>query len=761
MAEDKIEKASQFGDEPSGKQRLWLTEIQAAEKDIEKFLKDAKRINRRYLDKRDANEEGESRVNIFWSTIQVVLATVYSRPPKADVSRLYKDPDDDVGRVASEMLQRILNNEIEQDGSDFDASARHAIQDYLIVGEGQLWNRYEANTQSETVPATFDEMGNEIEPEQQFERLLHEDAITEWVSYDDFLYSPARVWEEVRWVARRVYMTRDALVARFGEEIGNAVPLVSQKTTKKGYSNEVKNDPWQKGEVWEIWCKESKHVYWLSKGMDKLLDERPDPLGLENFFPCGQPLMANLTTANLIARADFIMAQDQFDELDEINTRIKYLTRAAKIVGVYDKAAGDSVGRMFQQAAENQLIPVDNWAMFAESGGVKGKIDWVPLDQITNAIDHLRVYRSDKVQQIYEVLGISDIMRGASKASETAAAQQIKASFGSTRLQLKQFFVAQFIQTALQIKAEIIMKHFTPETILMRSNVQFSPDKALAPQAVQLLKEPVASRYRVVVQSDSMAAIDWAAERESRMEFLNGLGAFLNAAMPMAQAMPGSAPFLLRMIQWGMSAFKGSQQIEGILDQAISSLEQKSKEPPAPPSPEQMADVEEKRSASMEKRAGAVKDLADAMEKMAMIGMPLPIPLETIVDGGLMGAGGETVQNLMGKLEQLAVGVASPKRVVRDQIGKVIGVEPVQGQTPPQAPPMQPAAPIQQPSPVGQLSQRIDQLAAMMSAPKKVVRDQTGKVVGVAPALPQMPAQGMPAQAPMPQPQNPIGVPNA
>ena len=65
MAEDKIEKASQFGDEPGGKQRLWLTEIQAAEKDLDKFLKEAKRINRRYLDKRDPNEEGESRVNIF------------------------------------------------------------------------------------------------------------------------------------------------------------------------------------------------------------------------------------------------------------------------------------------------------------------------------------------------------------------------------------------------------------------------------------------------------------------------------------------------------------------------------------------------------------------------------------------------------------------------------------------------------------------------------------------------------------------------
>lgn len=711
---DKIEQASQFGEEPSGKQRLWSTELEAAQKDQKKFLEDAKRITRRYLDKRDVNEEGESRVNIFWSTVQVVLATIYARPPKADVTRLYKDPDDDVSRVASEMLERLLNNEIEQDGSSFDASARNAIQDFLIVGEGQMWNRYEAETNEEVIDAQLDDEGNELVPEQRYERLIHEDAITEWVSYDDFLYSPARIWEEVRWVARRVYMTRDALIKRFGEDIGKAVPLTSDKVSKKAVSGDNKNDPWQRGEVWEIWCKETRTVYWYAKGMDRLLDQRPDWLGLEGFFPCGQPLMSNLTTSNLVARADFILAQDQFNELDELNTRIKYLTKAAKIVGVYDKAAGDSIGRMFQQAAENQLIPVDNWAMFAESGGVKGKIDWVPLDQITNAIDHLRVYRQDKVQQIYEVLGISDIMRGASKASETAAAQEIKAQFGSTRLQLKQFYVAQFVQSNLRIKAEIIMKHFQPETILMRSNVQYTPDKDLAMAAAELLKATAMNRYRIVVQTDSMAAIDWAAERQSRMEFLNGLGAFINASMPMAQAMPGSAPFLLRMVQWGMAAFKGSQQIEGILDQAIVQLE-KEQSQPKPPNPKEVAEVAEMQSAAMEKRAGAVKDIADAMEKMAMIGQPLPVPVPAIVDGGLMGLSGQTVQDLSQKIDQLAAAAAAPKRVVRDQMGKVVGVAPVPPQMPPQAP-----------------------------------------------AMPPMPAQGMPPPAPMPnQQQLPVGVPNA
>lgn len=703
--EDKIETASQFGDGPGGKYRLWLTEIEAAQKETDKFQKDAKRIVRRYLDKRDANQEGESRVNIFWSTIDVVKSSIYARPPKADVHRLYKDFDDDIPRVAGEMLERLLNNDIEMDGSTFDSSARHAINDWLIVGAGQIWNRYEANFETETIAAEIDPItGQELVAEQQFDRLTHEDAVTEWVSYEDFLWSPARIWEEVRWVARRVYMTRDQLIARFGEEIGKQVPLQNMKPKQPNtQQTAVVNEPWQKGEIWEIWCKNTKTVYWLSKGMEQLCDERPDPLGLTNFFPCPPALMSNLTTSNLMPRADYIMAQDQFQELDEINTRIKWLTRSMKMVGVYNRSAGDSIGRVLQQAVENQLVPVDNWAMFAEAGGIKGVVDWVPIEQAAKCIDQLRVYRSDKVQQIYEVLGISDIMRGSTKASETASAQQLKAQFGSTRLQLKQFYVAQFIQEALRIKAEIIMKHFQPETIVQRSNVMMTPDRDKAVPATQLLQNTQVNRYRIVVDSDSMAALDWAAERESRMEFLNGLGAFINASMPLAQAEPGAAPFLLRMVQWGMAAFKASKGVEGVLDQAITSMEQ-AKNQPKQPDPMHEAEISEKQAGAFERRAQAVKELTEAMEKAAMMGMQLPIPAEAIIDGGL-GAGAtgpNSVQALAGKIDQLVATMSAPKRVVRDQLGKVVGVAPVM-QAPQQPMPGQPApmgngtAPLPQP----------------------------------------------------------------
>jgi len=173
----------------------------------------------------------------------------------------------------------------------------------------------------------------------------------------------------------------------------------------------------------------------------------------------------------------------------------------------------------------------------------------------------------------------------------------------------------------------------------------------------------------------------------------------------MAQADPAATPFLLKMMQWGLSAFRASKGIEGVLDQAISAMEQAKNKPPEP-NPMQDAELEEKKAGSMERRAQAVKEIADAIEKMAMIGQPLPVPISSIIDGGLMGASGQTVQDLSNKIDQLVQTATAPKRVVRDPItNKVVGVAPVvqppQGQPmgapnlpPPQQPMPQPGAPV-------------------------------------------------------------------
>jgi len=609
----RAESASDFANTPSGLAQRWGMEIEASQKELQKFQDDADRITRRYLDKRDDFAEQESRVNLFWSSTKVLMSLLYARPPKADVARSFLDAEDDEARVAGQIMQRLLNKSFDDNVSNWDAAIRQGIEDWIVIGMGQCWLRYDVETQQEVVPAQVDPVtGMELVPEQVVERIVNEDAPVDYIYWKDFFYSPARIWDEVRWVARRVYMTKDALIARFGEEIGSSVPLFTRQSDSKGGTPE--NDPWSKAEVYEIWSKSDKKVYWYAKGAATILDVKDDPLQLDQFYPCPKPLMANVTSSNFIARADYIFAQDQFNELDEINTRISWLTRAAKVTGVYDRNH-DGIQRLFQQAAENQLIPVDNWAAFSEGGGIKGKVDWVPIDQVTNAINQLRVYRQDKTMQIYEVMGISDIMRGSSKATETATAQQIKAQFGSTRIQLSQFYIAEWVTNLLRIKAEIISKHFQPETIAERSNIMRTADAQYAQGAIALIKDEKLAEYRISVEADSMAAQDWAAERDSAVQFMQGLGAFISQVGPMAQQVPGSAPYFLKLMQWAVSKFRVSAQIEGVLDQAIAQLQNQGIQPPQP-SPMQQAEVKAEEAKAAERMANAQGKQVDTQAKV-------------------------------------------------------------------------------------------------------------------------------------------------
>jgi hypothetical protein len=619
--QNRIESNSDFANTPTGMAQRWDTEITASKKELGKWHDDAIKITRRYLDRRDDFGRDESRVNLFWSSMKVLLSLLYARPPKASVARSFLDADDDQARVAGVIMQRMLNRSFDDNISNWDGAIRQGIEDWLIVGMGQCWLRYEVETVQEPMPPQIDPMtGLEVDTGEMFERITNEDAPLDYIYWQDFFYSPARTWDEVRWVARRVAMTRDQLIARFGEEIGKSVALGTQSgTSDMRLNNEApKYDPWSKAEVFEIWDKESRRVFWTAKGSDVILDYKDDPLKLDNFFPCPKPLAANLTSSNFLPRPDYIFAQDQFNELDEINTRITWLTRAAKVVGVYDRNA-EGIQRMFSQAAENQLIPVDNWAMFSEAGGVKGKVDWVPIEQVVNAIDHLRQYRADKTQQIYEVLGISDIMRGSSRASETATAQQIKAQFGSTRIQLNQFYIAEWITNLLRIKAEIISKHFQPETIATRSNIMRTADAQYGEQAIQLIKDENLAEYRVNVEADSMAAMDWSAERDSATQFLSGLGAFVSQVAPLGQMMPQAVPYMLKLLQWSVSKFRVSADIEGVLDQAIAQMQQAGVQQPPPPNPMQIAEVENKKAQAAERQANAQDTSVDTQAKVLQL----------------------------------------------------------------------------------------------------------------------------------------------
>jgi hypothetical protein len=596
MSEDtvvnKIESSSQFDETPSGLASRWSAEMQAAESNQKDWIDAGDKVVKRYLDARsNIVVEGQSRVNLFTSNIQTLQALLYGKEPKVDVKRRFADPNDDVARLAGEILQRLLNTDIERDSDTYATSLENCLEDRLIPGMGQARLCYEADYEEQAeVPAiVHPETGQELAPAYTpAPKKTREDVDTEYCHWKDFRWSPCRTWDEVRWVAFKAPMTRDALKKRF-PDYGEQIPMTTVRATILSDEDGLKNDPWSRADVWEIWEKETKTCYWWVKGFDKILDVKPDPLGLDGFFPCPKPLVANSTTTKFIPRSDFILAQDLYDEIDMVSTRITLLERAIAVRGVFDKTS-DPIRRLLSEAVANELIPIDGFEAFKEKGGLQGVVDWMPLEMITGALQVLRDYRSELMQLLYQVTGMSDIMRGQSTTGATATEQSLKAKFASVRVQRLQNDFARFASDLQSLKAEIISKHFDPETIAARSNIQYmmGADQQNAQAAIGLIKSDF-YQYRIEVKPESVNMADMAAIKQERSEFLMAISQYLQSSLPVGQAAPWAMPYLLQMLQWAIAGFRGGSTIEGVLDQmvlaATQAAQQAAMQPP-PPDPQ-------------------------------------------------------------------------------------------------------------------------------------------------------------------------------
>jgi hypothetical protein len=576
MSAIEAQSAEDFKDTPDEQARRWTLELAAARDAVKKWHDSAKTILERFRDEREAKDSGDTRWNLFTSNVQTQRAMLYGRPPQVSVDRRFADANDDIARVAGEMLKRLMNSDIERDSDSYALALQYALDDRLLVGMGTTRVRYVAEFETQEVPAKVGSDGVELAPGYSEEVKSYEDVETDYVFWKDLLWGPARVWHEVPWVAFRAEMSRAQLIQRFGEKVGRNVPLNVAKGARNSEDKKGPN-PWARAEVWEIWDKEARKVIWFVEGYGQTLDSKDDPLGLDTFFPCPRPMLANATTDKLLPRPDYAIAQDLYTQIDSISTRITLLERAIRVAGVYNKASGE-VRRLLSEGATNELIPVENWALFAEKGGISGQIDWLPLDQIVNALTALRDYRRELMDALYQVTGMSDIMRGQAAGPATATEQSIKAKFGSVRIQSLQDEFARFASDVQRLKAEIVSKHFDANTIVERSNIQFTPDAQHAPHAVELIKSKLHC-YRIEVKPENVSLTDFAALKQERLEVIQGISMFLSAMTPMVQASPGSMPFLLQMLQAGVAGMRGSSTMEGILDSAIAAAQQQAAQP--------------------------------------------------------------------------------------------------------------------------------------------------------------------------------------
>ena len=604
----------------------WYKTIMGYERSYKRWEARVDRIVKKYKDDSRYDRNPNARFNILWSNVQTIQPAIFARLPRPDVSRRFRD-NDPIGRVASMMLERALEFEIEHYG-DYKSAMNNSVLDRLLGGRGVAWVRYEPHivgSDSENEPNPMDDDGfqvtedsDEAETEsakeiENQERIEYECCPVDYVHWKDFGHTIARTWEEVTAVWRKVYMSRPALVERFGEELGYKIPLDTQPDDlKQSYKS---NDGVYEALIYEIWDKETGKVLWISKSLGKILDERDDPLGLENFWPCPKPLYSTLTTDSLEPIPDFVIYQDQARELDALCDRIDGLINAIKVRGVYDASATE-LQRLFSEGENNTMIPVHNWMAFAEKQGMKGAIDLVDLAPFASALMTCYQAMEQVKGQIYELMGIADIQRGQTDPSETLGAQIIKSNNAAGRLKTQQHAVVDFATSLLSIKAQIICNHFTDDTIVKISGaMQLSEeDKQLIPQAIELLRNEAAKNFRIEVTSDSMIYQDEMQEKQDRMQFLQAVGGFFQQAVPLVQSQPELAPMAIEMLKFGVTAFKAGKQLEGIIDETADKLRQQAKAAegqPKPPTPEQMKMQMEQAKMQAQQQSDAAKAQAE------------------------------------------------------------------------------------------------------------------------------------------------------
>lgn len=556
--------------------KKWLEALKGAEKAFEDYNKRCDNIEKLHAKlSRLAGDGMDREFQIFWANMEVLRPSIYQRAPRPVVMPRQSDTGE-VVRKASELLERCLEFDVEADG----------------VHETLVMVRDDMALTARGVPWVLDNG-----------QLIH-------VFRKDFRHDPARKWQEVDWVARCAYISKKEGRKRYGPIFKNAQANEVGKENEGDYQTTE-----AKVAVWQIYCKSENLVLEVAEGIPTVLDEYAPPVEIEGFFPCPKPAFGTCESATLLPVPDFAFYKQQVEEINQLTKRIHALGNSLRMKGFY--AAGTSeVGEAVEELVKNMddrtiLVPVSNTAALGNAS-LKDAIIWLPVGEIASVIQQCVELRRQLIEDVYEITGLSDIMRGVTDAQETLGAQNLKAQFGSIRVREKQNQMIRVALEVLRIKAEIyaetvpigellqmagmklpLQAEVQQQAAQLQAQMQANPQAAQQIQAQlaqlqqtvtaeavdNLLKSQRLRPFAMEVETDSTIAPNEEAEKASRIEFAGMVGEFIRSVGPAVQQMPQMAPFVGEILKFTAGGFRAGRDMGGAIDKLVEDLQQMGQQP--------------------------------------------------------------------------------------------------------------------------------------------------------------------------------------
>jgi hypothetical protein len=543
--------------------------------------------------------------NILFANTQTTVPALYNSEPVPDIRRRFGD-DDAVGKTASDMLERLLI--IQNELYDFDTTMKAAVKDRQLQGRGV--SRVRVRVGASGSKSVCDEP----------------------VIWNRFRIGPSRTWADLPWLAFWHEMTREELIElspKHGAEVN-----LDAMVEGAGLKDEAATlpDMFKRANVWEVWDRTERKVYWFAQSFkDGPLKVMDDPYKLRDFFCVPRPLYAIESTDTLKPVCEFMIWKPLADEMDGLTRRISGIVSVMKLRGLY---AGQFEGLMTRLSGLNdgQMAAAEDAARAMQQGGLKDAIWMWPVDMAIKVVEGLYVAREQAKAALYEMTGVADIQRGQTDPNETLGAQQLKAQWGSLRLQAAQVDVQRYARDLLRMKADLSCQEMEFAEMVAMTGIKFvkppeepqppamghnggpaMEDPAAAQQAQmqaqmaqqqamqqaeaegaamaqaveQLLKGPDLQREFIVeIETDSTIRADLSRAQQNVSGFVTGLGEFMQGVGPAVQAGFMPPEIAVKYIGVFSRNFKLGREAETLTDEWVKALEKKAKEPP-PPDPEQ------------------------------------------------------------------------------------------------------------------------------------------------------------------------------
>lgn len=607
----------------------WMERIRAAEKREEDWRKDAREAEKAFTNDEKGDGGKLYDFNILHSNVETIVPAIYNSTPIPDIRPRWleavgeapeppqqpqagpqgampgqppqmdpraalmaqaqfqqamqawqaKQQRDKDAKNYGDMIERAIATQI--DDNRLDTEVEQVAQDAFLSGRGVLRVKFEAIFEGDVAT-------NETLP-------------VEAVSWRDFRMGPAKRWSAVPWVAFRHVASRETLEAKVIDPELEARQTADIPTT--GPENDEDDIPY-----WEIWCRETKKVKFVREHDGHILKLTDDPMGLKGFFPMPPPVQPITLTGKMTPVCPFTIYKKLADELDQITKRINRIMKGLKVRGII---AGD-VEKLLSlaEADDNEIRVETNLEGLAQNGGIEKAVMWWPVDKAILVLKELYAQRETVKSSIYEITGISDIVRGASNANETLGAQEIKTRWGALRIQKMQRLIERSVRDVFVIMAELISTKFSEPTLYQMTGIEITDGMRA------MMQSPVLASYRVDVESDSTVRADLTRQKEDMSEFLSGTGNFFGTMGPLIQQAPETAEPITDIYASMARVFKLGREAEDALERLKNLAKQAAKNPPPNPEEQQMqAEMEMKKADAAANMQAKEADLAFQKQK--------------------------------------------------------------------------------------------------------------------------------------------------